>query len=327
MKDEARPSAIVEMWDLHRLAGNVSLAVDDSPLCPPIRLESSGRLRDLCTLSLPPEAREIRLDAWLGGKHISRRWEILDLAPITGPLRRPGKSFGQRLRDCEAAILEFERQHPEIQEQEWGSLSAGLTLGKPASLEEVEAVKRRLGFQLPPEHVSLLLEVGRLKLEIAEVSTFPSERIETAYDSFMADWLAPESRVEGFFAPAMAHLYRTSALLAIEYGDGYSGLICQHPGASASGTFELFWISQGDLHHPEPLRRGDGSPKSYVEAMIWLIVKTALDEYVQVPSWTVVDRSSPAPSRLRLDHFDEFELLHAAWSYDDRPPGAPVAYE
>src|ERR671917_188780 len=117
MKGEALPSVILEMWDLHRLAGNVSLAVDDGPLCPPIRLERSGRLRDLCTLPLPPEAREIRLDAWLGGEHISRHWKILDLAPLVGPLRRAGKSFGQRLRDCEAAILEFERRHQDVLEQ------------------------------------------------------------------------------------------------------------------------------------------------------------------------------------------------------------------
>lgn len=319
------PSVILEMWDLHRLAGNVSLAVDDDPLCPPIHLENSGRLRDLCTLALPPEAREIRLAAWLGGKPISRSWKILDLAPIVGPLRA-GKSFGQRLRDCGAAILDFERRHQDILEQE-GSPGTGFMLGKPAPAEEVEAVRRRLGFELPPEHVSLLLEVGGLRLDTAEVSTFPPERIEVVHDALRTDWLPPELRGEDLFAPAVAHLYRTSALLAIEYGDGYSGLICQHPGASASGGFELFRIDQGDLHNPWPLRRGDGSPKSYVEAMIWLIVKQALVEYTDLPGFAVVDRSSPAPSRLRLEHFDEFERLCPAWSYDDRPPGAPVAYE
>lgn len=320
------PSLIVSYVTQRDVKGELSLALDAGPPCS-FRLEGTDGLNDVCTLPLPDGAQEISITGELSylpyrEKSLRKeargtwRWPIVDLSPMIGILRDTRKPFGQRLCEFEASAHLFQQ----IATGPAKDVLFYLKLERPVPAAEVASAERRLGFALPAEHVSLLLEVGRLSF--GDTYSTRVAELDNAYDYMIENRWVEKTWMEKHLPPQTAWLLKTSTILFEEAGDGLSGLLYQPAReAGQGGQDAYFWISQGSPDDPTLLQKGDGSCRSYTEAMIWLTLRESLMYEGDRSDLEIalVDRSSPVPSRLRLWHEEEFVFsLNPAWEFADK---------
>ncbi len=319
------PSLIISYLAKRGVMGELSLAMDEGPPCS-FHTDGMDGLHDICTLPLPEDAQEISVTgeiSYLPYREKStrrevrgtRRWPIVDLSPMVGILRDTRKPFGQRLCEFEAAA----HLSQQIATGPAKDISFYLKMERPVPASEVAKAERRLGFALPAEHVSLLLEVGRLSF--GDTYSNRLAELDNAYDYMIENRWVDKGWMEKHLPPEKAWLLKTSTVLFEEAGDGLSGLLFQ-PAREAGygGQDAYFWVSQGSPDDPARLQKSDGSCRGYTEVLIWLTLMESMIYEGDRSDLAIalVDRSSPAPSRLRLWHEEEFVFsLSPNWEYRD----------
>lgn len=305
----AAQSVLIRTYDRSDYKGSLALSVDGGTPCR-FQLEGKDQYRE-CTLELPREAQTIQLQGDFSWKHYQRgkqkakgtqRWQIVDLGPMVSTLRDSGKPFGRRLHDFRAAKEEFERKNKALVESS-GFLDFGL--GQPAPAAAVKAAEKRLGFALPAEYTSLLLEAG--KMTLGDSATTGPEEMRNAYDFMIEVWETPREDLAASVSPGTATLLKGSAPLFTEVGDGLGALL-YHPKAEACGGQPgYYWIHQ-DSMEPDLLKNRDGKCQSFTESMVWLVSWLGLAEYEDSGLDVVLVDRGASSWTLGLGHDDGFKF-------------------
>ena len=171
-----------------------------------------------------------------------------------------------------------------------------------------------MGFDLPAEHMNLLLETGQFYIDYADHFYQPRSYVNIPEglnnaDGSSGNWDHVKEVIKELPSDVVTVL-ESSAILYTEIGDGLSGLFYQPEGPPSCNKKEVYyWIHDHDLVSPLLLKNRDGSCKTYTEAIIWLLAQQFLyinaEEngylyYDEDTNIVLVDSSSPSGSKLRL---------------------------
>lgn len=256
---------------------------------------------------------ELRFTHYDRGPQVTRgsqEWKVIDLAPLTKPLRDASLPIAERLKRLIAAQETFEAKHVALVD---GTSRLFEPPDKRATRAEVQAAEKRLGFSLPVEHVQLLEDFGTFTVE--DSLMMPVELLKNAFDQMEQDWETPRERLDRL-PTKTKQLLRSSVLLYTESGDGYGGWLYQPP-VEPNGKPSYFWIHQETITRQRRLTNRDGSAKNYSQALLWLLTQQVISRYGEGSDKCVfVDRSSPATLKYRLvpGHNPAFEAtLYLEW--------------
>lgn len=301
----APPSIAVEVSHGEERSGTVTLEVAGSPPCV-IVLKGDGKSRDACTLPLPAAAAEIRVSGevkwkhWKKGRQVSRgtqTWKVLDLGPMAAPLRDTSRPFGARMSDLLAALPVFEKNSGGLVET-----SYLLDAGEKGTAAAVAAAAKRLGYALPPEYESLVVDFGVPQL--GDSYFVRPEKLVNAFEQMVTQWETPRAHLEKGLSAKSKSLYRSGTLLFTEVGDGLGGLLYRPaPVSECVGKAGFYGVHQDGIDSPELLRAADGSCRTFLQAMLWVLAEQLFQSFDDTgDAAVVVDRSAPAPFRLTLHH-------------------------
>jgi hypothetical protein len=308
------PAVTFELIDYADFRGTtLTLAVGRGASCS-VTLGAGGP-GGRCTLAIPPGADSLTVSGELRLIDAQRRplrargsktFRLLDLGPLFAPLRDRSTPFGARVRAFIQAKTALEKRHPDLETAVVSVAESG-----PAKPADVGAAERRLGFRLPREHVELLQDIGELEIEDSSTST--AAEITNAWDAMVKQWGTPLRELERETSPATRALFRASALLFTEVGDGLGGLLF-HPAAAACGGRPGFYFVRQELgiDDPQLLKHEDGTCHDYAAAMGWLFLSQSLQRYEDGSDDLVLfDGTAPAPTLTRLEPFGSgaFQLV------------------
>jgi hypothetical protein len=268
-----------------------------------------------CTMALPPDVATLTASGdmrLVDEKRRPRRvrgsttFQIVDVGPLLAPLRDASRPLGARVRAFVAAKAAFDARHADLE-------TAVVAIGEsgPAKAVEIAEAEKRLGFRLPREYVELLRDVGQI--EIDDSSTSAADEITNTWDAMLKQWGTPLKALEAELQPATRALFRATALVFTEVGDGLGGLLF-HPAAPAChGAPAFYFVHQedGSMNDPLLLKHADGSCRDYVSATHWLLVTQALARYEDgADDVILVDRSASSPTATELIPFgtEAFQL-------------------
>lgn len=302
----APPSIVVEVSHTEERSGTVTLEVAGAPPCV-IVLKGDGKSREECTLPLPATVTVIRLSGevrWKDGqkgRQVSKgtqSWKVLDLGPVAAPLRDGSRPFGSRMKGLVAALGAFEKGAGELVEPSAYLVDAG----EKGTAASVAAAEKRLGYSLPPDYANLVVDFGVPQLGDSYFER--PEKLASAFEQMVTRWGTPRSQLEKGLSAKTKALYRSGTLLYTEVGDGLGGLLYRPAGVPECGGKAGFWgVHQDDLDSPELLRAGDGSCRSFLQSVLWILSEQLFQGYDDTgDAGVVVDRSAPAPFRLTLYH-------------------------
>lgn len=302
----ATPSVVVEVFHREDVAGRVTLEVPGAPPCV-VDLRGDGTGSVACTVPLPEAVKAIRLSGevrwkhWKTGKRVSKgtqSWKVLDVSPMAAPLRDASRPFAERMKALLAARPAFERASGGLIEESESRIGAG-EKSPPAA---VAAAEKRLGYALPAGYASLVTGLGAAT--IGDSYFERPEGLADAFEQMVTGWGTPRAVLEKELSPAAKALYRSGTILFTEVGDGYGGLLYRPASAGeCSGKAELSWFHQDDLHRAAVLRRSDGSCMDFPAAVLRVLAGQLFSQYDDTgDEGIVIDRSSPAPFRLKLVH-------------------------
>jgi hypothetical protein len=264
-------------------------------------------VRVSCELELPSGARTIAISGelvWTDERDRTRRsrgeqtLQVADIGPLLTPLRDRSTAFAARMKAFVAAKLVFESRYPKL-----GGTLIDLDADERASAAEIRAVEQRLGFALPPEHVSLLTDIGRVMFDDSTIE--PASSIERMWDVLVDIWDTPVNELERVTSAATREIYKTTALLFTEVGDGLGALLYMPANRTAcKGRPAYYVMHQDDLNDPT-LLEDKGECMDYTDALVWLVQNYVLTEYEddEEANVVMVDRSARGPLPLRLTRY------------------------
>ncbi len=240
---------------------------------------------------------ELRFTHYKKGPQVARgshEWQVVDIAPLTKPLRDNSLLIAERLKRFVVAQQAFEAKHTKLID----GVSRVLELtGERSPQADIVAAEKRLGFALPAEHIRLLEDCGAFLVD--DSAMLPAKSLKNAFDQMLLDWETPRAELDKLPAETQA-LLKTTVLLFTEVGDGYGGWLYQPP-QTPSDKPSFWWIHQDDITRPRRLKNQDGSLKNYSQALLWLLTQQVIERYDDGPVESVfVDRSSPAKLKYRL---------------------------
>lgn len=224
----------------------------------------------------------------------SHEWQVVDIAPLTKPLRDNSLPIAGQLKQMIAAQKVFEAKRV--------ALLDGISRivdhpDERTPHAEIVAAEKRLGFTLPVEHVRLLEDFGAFHVDDSKMLPAPSLR--NAFDQMEQEWETSRDELDELPAKTKK-LLRSSVMLFSEAGDGYGGWLYQPP-TEPNGRPTFYWIHQETINRPRRLLNQDGSVKSYSQALLWLLTQQVIARYDQgVDEYLFVDRTSPATLKYRL---------------------------
>ena len=312
---------IIQVWDDEEYDADLNIVVDSLEVCQ-IRLEKDQDkgLHDVCSFDLPKDASELTLQGtfsrvyetnifghnWGRRKRVHGRqqFKIVDTAPMTHHLRDTSRPFGKRIRDFQKATVDFAQQFSIIDEE-----LLFLELGKAVPASMIKAAEKHLGFNLPAEHVNLLLETGQFYIDYIDYSYLElAGKLDNAYNHIISpQGLGYPKDAIDILPSNVITLLKSSVILYIEVGDGLGFLLYQLKGPADCNSKEAYyWIHDHYMVDPLLLKNRDGSCKTYTEAMIWLLAQQFLyinyENYYSYPDTSIVlvDSSAPRGSKLRL---------------------------
>jgi hypothetical protein len=304
------PTAVataVRMEHYEDHTATLTLAVDGRDTCRiALTAQKTYQVRDVCSFELPPTARDIQISGEYAftrsrkREHVrgSRRFQIVDLAPVVSPLRDASRPFGQRVRAFVSATKTLTQSYPAFKH------ALEVEPGTSETAEAVAAAQSRLGFALPPEHVSLLREIDGLRIN--DSFMMRARYVNRAYQQMIDVWGSSAASLNEALDPSTLALLKASTILYTEVGDGYGALLYEPavPGRpSACGQQPAFhWLHQDDINEPKVLRRAAGKTcRAYEDTMLWLFMTQALSRLEdEDQSLALIDRSTPSTLRLQL---------------------------
>ncbi|HYN42528.1 MAG TPA: hypothetical protein VE129_12170 [Thermoanaerobaculia bacterium] len=317
----APPSVVIEVFHAEERSGTVTLEIDGAPPCV-IVLKGDGKNPEACTFTLSATAKEIRLTGevkwkhWQKGRQVSKgtqSWRILDIGPMVAPLREASRPFGARMNALLAARPAFEKGSGGLIEESPYLIDAG----EKGTAMAVGAAEKRLGYTLPSEYASLVVDTGVVRLGD---STFERpEKLANAFEQMATQWETPRASLEKAVSPGTKALYRSGTILFTEVGDGLGGLLYRPgPVAECGGKAAFYGMHQDGIDAPEILRARDGSCRTFLQAMLWVLSEQLFQQYDDTGDvGIVVDKSSPVPFRLTLHHDGDMPgpgfRLHPDW--------------
>lgn len=291
---------------------SLTLSVDGRAACKiALAEQESWDEREACVFELPPDAREIGVTGEFtllsaGGPPTrgSRRWRIVDIAPLIRPLRDTSRPFGQRILAFLEAREAFEKAHPALSGHVEVETSAG------ATAEAIKAAAARLKFPLPPEHVSLLRAAGDLKINFSSDEAFAvsADSLRPASQQIVDMWEL-SAKVRKTMKPSTIALLDASTMLYVwnDQSYGYSGVIYEpsRPGRpSACGAQGAFHRINADLINDPVLWKNNDAKKtcaSYAQVMVGVLLSDLLHGWEeQAPEVVLIDRGAPSPSSSHL---------------------------
>lgn len=297
------PALSIEIYDRPEAKGATLTLTSGS--AAPCTFTFGGRDQYVpaCHLTIPADTETLKVTGEILWKDDNRtrrargekRWRVADLTPLLAPVRDRTRPFAARVRAFIAAKTAFDGRHPDVE-----SNVVTLDADDTASAADIRAAEKRLGYSLPPEHVNLLQELGRLQID--DSSTEEIATIGSTWRTMVEVWGTPLAALERSTTAATRQLFHASSLLYTEVGDGLGGLL-YHPNLPRCGGRPAFlFVHQDGIDEPAVLEHGAGQCMDYTDAMLWLLRTQALLQYEDADSeYVFVDRSAPGPLRFRLE--------------------------
>ncbi|MFM9966449.1 MAG: hypothetical protein ACKV2Q_35175 [Planctomycetaceae bacterium] len=309
----AEPVEIL-IFDQTDYRGRLSLKVGSQEVG--VSLKGIGKDVRVGSLVWPESASSASVSGELNFTHYKRGPQVacgshelplIDLAPLTKPLRDNSLPMAERLKQFITAQQAFEAKHKALFDGESRVLEIP---DEKSPHADIVAAEKRLGFVLPNEHVRLLEDFGPFLVD--DSAMLPAKSLKNAFDQMLHDWETPRAKLDELPAKTQA-LLKTTVLLYTEVGDGYGGWLYQPP-QTASDRPSFWWIHQDDIIRPRRLTNQDGSLKNYSQALLWLLTQQVLERYEDTPEECVfVDRSSPGKLKYRLIPDDKPALRGELW--------------
>jgi hypothetical protein len=217
---------------------------------------------------------------------------------MAAPLRDVARPFGARMKGLLVALPDFEKASGGLVEESTHLIDAG----EKGTAAAIAAAEKRLGYALPPEYASLVVESGVTQLEDSYFAR--PEKLANAFEQMVTQWETPRERLEKALSERTKALYRSGTLLFTEVGDGLGGLLYRPaPVAECGGKAAFYGMHQDGIDSPEILRARDGSCRTFLQAMLWVLGEQLFQGYDDTGDLgVVVDRSAAAPFRLTLYH-------------------------
>lgn len=253
---------------------NLQLLADGTPLCT-LRGTKVSKLS--CEADLPTTAKqwhvrgsyEVLTTFGYHRKTGESRYTVLDIGPVAQRLADRSALFGERMSDFIGALQQFRKQY---------SSDANYPLiekGKPATQIDFDNAKKRLGFALPADFVSLQKLTGAFS--IGDHSLTAVKDIDNAYVQMRRNWGTPEEAMQTDYSAAFRKMLKESVLLFTEVGDGLGGLIYRPgPSQECAENARFYWTEQEG--GTDLLKDMDGHCMDFAQAMDWIIGTFALDE-------------------------------------------------
>ncbi len=278
---EGRNMCLVTTFDDADYQGEVRISANDQ-LLSTVNYRGSNADVELKDFAIPADARQMNFAGTLQYRHYRRgiqratidyKLQIVDLTPLTRPLRETKQTWSERMRRLAKCQSAFEDDHPDIMEE----ITVEFPHGDTVSQQEIATAEKRLGYKLPAEHCEMLCNFGVWQSDDSFMIT-PAQ-MNNSYDQMIQLWETPQSAME--MLPAkIKELLRNSVILYTEVGDGYSAWLYQpSPQDSVDGA-SYYWISQDEIVRPTILANRDGSKKNYSQSMLWLVANQVLSRYV-----------------------------------------------
>ena len=196
-----------------------------------------------------------------------------------------------------AARTRFERAGADLVEESEYRAGAGERSPAPA----VAQAERRLGWALPAEYASLVTGAGAV--EVGDSGFTRPEALANGYAQMEHDWGTPRAALEKELSAEERAFYRSGTILFTEAGDGYGGLLFRPSDAACGGSASYSWFHQDDLRRAAVIRGADGRCAGFSAAVLRVVGDQLFRQYDDTGErGVVVDRSAPAPFRLRLFH-------------------------
>jgi hypothetical protein len=223
------PSIRVDVHHAEERSGTVTLEVAGAPPCV-IVLKGDGKSREACTIPVPAGVNAIRLSGevrwkhWTKGRQVSKgtqSWKVLDLGPVVAPLRDASRPIGARMKGLVAALPAFEKASGGLVEESTYLVDAG----EKGTAAAVAAAEKRLGYALPPDYASLVVDFGVPQLGDSYFER--PEKLASAFEQMVKQWGTPRADLEKALSGKTKALYRSGTLLYTEVGDGLGGLLYQ----------------------------------------------------------------------------------------------------
>ncbi len=310
-------SATIKAYDREGCQAELKLSVDGREFGR-VQFTGTDKSRDVAQIDWPPAPKVVTVAGtfqWthdrLGKPRTSGVFScrVIDLAELTRTLRDSSKPFGERLLNFQRACEAFVKKHPEFGED--GSFE--LLSVQKTSLADISAAEKRLGYQLPTEHVSLLQSFGAFTIDDSYV--VPAPQLKNAFEQMAVDWETPHASLNRLPASSQK-FYRSSVLLFTEVGDGLGGL-AYRPGTTefCEGQPTFHWTHQDSIDEPRLLKNHDGKCKNYSDAMIWLLAQQALQRLESAGLDVIFIDSS---SKTRLPYVLESRMNPRMFSFELR---------
>lgn len=277
-------AAMIEIYPYLREGDSADLAVlvDEKSLCT-IRIENAAQdvsKKSACRFELPAAAATLSVRGEYRGVHwdtkqrYSRKgeqsWPLVDFAGVGGRLIQPGKPYGERMADFIAAANRFATERLG---KEYGQR---IRARRPAAQADIDAARKRLGYGLPADFLSMQQKVGAIV--IGDHGLTEIEQVADADTQMRTVWGTPaEAMKEAYSEQSRANL-RASTLLFTEVGDGYGGLRYRPPPNKTCGDQPYYqWISQEGSD--KALKHADGRCMDFAAAFRWVLEGFLLEDY------------------------------------------------
>lgn len=257
------------------------------------------KYREACQFDLPPSVTSISLAgnySWQGKKSQgTHSWQVVDMGPMFKPLREGNRPFGARVLDFLRAFAAFSKGQPVWAEENLVYFEQG----ERASAEAVAAAEKRLGFPLPAEYKSFLLEVGELSID--DSYTTAAADLKDGYQAMIKDWGTPQPDLDSELNDQVRKVLKESVLLYTEVGDGLGGFFYRPSGSTTCKGSAYYFMHQDDLSDPGLLKKLDGTCRNYSEAFLWLLATQAVQRFEEYrTTHALIDSSATGVFRMEM---------------------------
>lgn len=213
---------------------------------------------------------------WRGPASGMATWKVINIAPMTSPLRDKKADINIRLKSFISAKEEFTKRNAAVLEDAFL-----VEMGEKVAPGELATAEKRLGFELPAEYKSLLQNSGLLQINDSYFTSAPS--LLNAYEQMIKDWGTPEAEMLKLSAK-LKYFLKSHVILFTEVGDGLGGLLYGEDG--------YYWIHQDTMQPDHLSKRKSGF--DFSDAFLWLFVSQGFQYYDTGSEVALTDSSSPA---------------------------------
>lgn len=305
------PTAGIHPWLKAGERLDASISLDNAaPLAFQYHAEHDGMLRHPAfRFHIPPKTQVLRLRGTLSGNKgnsvaFDETWCLLDMAPYTEMLYRPGLGLMERIQKLNERLTAL------MHESDHDYINPIRLERQPAPVEaDLQAVEARYDVQLP----AVLRSLMEYTIEIDDSYFVKPAGLKSVEETLLTDWGYREDGEHSiaYLPEALRKRYQRSLVVFVEVGDGM-GALAWDPLAAMPGEPSNIWVDQHSA----------GVQSTAADAGVWFWVH---EETLAKPELLLDEQFRPLDAdKALLNPFQRFAFNNIeeflAWPSEDRYP-------